>query len=223
MKMFLMLLVLAVSIVACDDGKDGKNGAAGIMGPIIWCTGDEDKDEGTGCIAKASVKGEKGDTYEGGVRVPGIAWWPGMIEAGQEPIDLIQATDLFTTVVRIADALDEIPKDRVTDGVDQTALLLLGEGKSHRDYIFHYNKDKLEAVRKDQLKFRTMPEKRHHNFYNIYHDPGERFADLARYGLWAVPGFKKMIEDHLKMMEKYPNRVQKSYQRDFDRPFDPEK
>jgi hypothetical protein len=82
---------------------------------------------------------------------------------------------------------------------------------------------KLEAVRKDQLKFRTKPEKPHHNLYNIYHDPGERYPDIAHYGLWAAPGFGKMIQDHNAMIEKFPHRVQKAYQREFDVPFDPEK
>jgi arylsulfatase len=169
------------------------------------------------------LRGEKGDTFEGGVRVPGIVWWPGTIKAGQDPIDIVQVTDMFTTAASIAGVKNEIPNDRVTDGVDQSALLLLGEGKSRRDYIFHYNKDKLEAVRKDQLKFRTNPAKPHHNFYNIYHDPAERHADEVRYGLWAGPGFKKMIQDHQAMIEKFPHRVQKDRQREFDRPFDPEK
>jgi arylsulfatase len=169
------------------------------------------------------LRGEKGDTFEGGVRVPGIVWWPGTIKAGQDPIDIVHVTDMFTTAASIAGVKNEIPNDRVTDGVDQSALLLLGEGKSRRDYIFHYNKDKLEAVRKDQLKFRTNPAKPHHNFYNIYHDPAERHADEVRYGLWAGPGFKKMIQDHQAMIEKFPHRVQKDRQREFDRPFDPEK
>jgi arylsulfatase A-like enzyme len=169
------------------------------------------------------LRGEKGETWEGAVRVPGIVWWPETIEAGQDPIDIVQVTDMFTTAASIAGVKNEIPNDRVTDGVDQSALLFLGEGKSRRDYIFHYNKDKLEAVRKDQMKFRTQPEKPHHNFYNIYHDPGERYPDEVRYGLWSGPGFKKMIQDHNAMIEKFPHRVQKSHQREFDVPFDPEK
>ena len=105
------------------------------------------------------LRGEKGDTFEGGVRVPGLVWWPGAIDERQEPADIVQVSDMFTTAASIAGVKSEIPEDRVTDGVDQSALLLLGEGKSRRDYVFHYNKDKLEAVRKDQLKFRTKPEK----------------------------------------------------------------
>jgi arylsulfatase A-like enzyme len=169
------------------------------------------------------LRGEKGDTWEGGVRVPGIIWWPGTVESGQEPIEIVQVSDMFTTAASIAGVKNEIPNDRVTDGVDQSALLLLGEGKSRRDYIFHYNKDKLEAVRKDQLKFRTKAEKPHHHLYNIQHDPGERYPDLSHYGLWAGPGFAKMIQDHKAMIEKFPHRVQKAYMREFDFPFDPEK
>lgn len=169
------------------------------------------------------LKGEKGETWEGAVRVPGLVWWPGTIEAGQDPIDLVQVTDMFTTAVSVAGAKNKIPSDRVTDGVDQSSLLLLGEGKSRRDYIFHYNKAKLEAVRKDQMKFRTEPVKPHHNFYNIYHDPSERFPDEVRYGLWSGPGFKKMIQDHHELIEKFPHRVQMARQREFDFPFDPVK
>jgi len=39
-------------------------------------------------------------------------------------VDILHPTDLFTTAVRLGGALDNIPDDRVTDGVNQTALLL---------------------------------------------------------------------------------------------------
>ncbi len=170
------------------------------------------------------LTGEKGSTYEGGVRVPGIAWWPGTIQTDQDPIDIVQVTDMFTTAASIAGAKNEIPNDRVTDGVDQTALLLLGEGKSRRDYIFHYERDNLAAVRKDQMKFRTTPVKPNvFSFFNLYHDPAERFVDEVRYGLWTGPGMRKMIQDHEAMIQQFPHRVQKGYLRELDRPFDPEK
>jgi len=172
------------------------------------------------------LRGEKGETFEGGVRVPGMVWWPGTIDQGQEPNDIIQVSDMFTTAASIAGVKSAIPNDRVTDGIDQGALLLLGEGKSRRDYIFHYAKDELQAVRKDQLKFRTKPEETHHNCYNLYHDPGERYPDLARYCLWALPGFLKMIQDHMALIQKFPHRVQNAHQmeyREIDHGFDPEK
>ena len=156
------------------------------------------------------------------MRVPAIVWWPGTVDSRQEPADIVQVSDMFTTAASIAGVKSRIPNDRITDGIDQSALFLLGKGKSRRDYIFHYQKAKLEAVRKDQLKFRTTPEEPHRNCYNLYHDPGERFPDMVHYCLWAAPGFLKMIEDHNALIRKFPHRVQHSYQRDFDTPFDPE-
>jgi arylsulfatase A-like enzyme len=41
------------------------------------------------------LKGGKGSVNEGGVRVPAMAWWPGMIEPGQDPVDMIHITDLY--------------------------------------------------------------------------------------------------------------------------------
>ena len=66
------------------------------------------------------------------------------------------------------------PTDRVIDGVDQTGLLLLGEGKGRRDYVFHYNRETLEAVRKDQIKLNLKPRNPDFHFFevfNLYHDP----------------------------------------------------
>ena len=73
--------------------------------------------------------------------------------------------------------MNQIPTDRVIDGVDQSGLLLLGEGKGRRDYAFHYNRANLEAVRKDQIKLNLKPNPGFHFYevYNLYHDPAERF------------------------------------------------
>ncbi len=176
------------------------------------------------------LKGEKGETFEGGIRVPGMVWWPGMIEAGQEPTGIVDVTDLFTTVATIAGVKDKIPNDRVTDGVDQSALLFLGKGKSRRDWNFHYNHPGLEAMRKDQIKFRLktaeMPfgvDAAHHNFYNIYYDPGERFPNMVEIALWAGPAFTKILQEHMAMIKKFPHHVQKTVPNaEFNYPFDPD-
>jgi arylsulfatase len=148
-----------------------------------------------------------------------------MIEADQDPLDIVQITDLFTTIASIAGAMDRIPTDRVIDGVDQSGLFLLGEGKGRRDYVFHYNRKDLEAVRKDQIKLNLKPTNPGFHFYevyNLYHDPAERFPNELQNGLWAGPGITKMIQEHMLQVQKYPHREPKSYYRDFDRSFDPE-
>ena len=111
------------------------------------------------------LPGGKGETKEGCIQVPAIAWWPDMIEADQDPLDIVQITDLFTTIASIAGAMDRIPTDRVIDGVDQSGLFLLGEGKGRRDYVFHYNRKHLEAVRKDQIKLNLKPTNPGFHFY----------------------------------------------------------
>jgi arylsulfatase len=169
------------------------------------------------------LPGEKSETLEGGIRVPAIVSWPGMIEAFQEPDGIVDVTDWFTTVASIAGVKDKIPNDRVTDGVDQSALLLLGEQKSRRDWNFHYNHSGLEAVRKDQIKFRLHAEVEHHFFYNIYFDPAEKFPNMVEIGLWAGSPMQKLMQDHKQMIEKFPHqKPQTGYLADFDYPFDPD-
>jgi arylsulfatase len=81
-----------------------------------------------------------------------MAWWPGMIEQGQVVGDMIHITDLFTTFARLGDALDEVPTDRVIDGIDQTALLLNGDTHGRRDYNFTYAGPRLGAMTKGNYK-----------------------------------------------------------------------
>jgi arylsulfatase len=98
------------------------------------------------------LRGSKGDVLEGGVRVPAMAWWPGMIEPGQDPKDVIHVTDLFTTAARLGGAMDGIPNDRITDGVDQTSLFLNGEGHGRRNFVSYYSGPKLGAIRYEDRK-----------------------------------------------------------------------
>jgi len=58
-----------------------------------------------------------------------------MIKPNQKPVDILHIADLLTTAARLAGVLDKILNDRVTDGVDQTTLLLLGEGHGRRGWI----------------------------------------------------------------------------------------
>ena len=154
------------------------------------------------------LRGAKGDILEGGVRVPGMAWWPGMIDPDQDPDDMIHVTDLFTTAARIAGIKGKIPNDRITDGIDQTALFLLGEGHGRRNYMMHYSGPVLGAVRYENFKIHI---KAAHgglpgmDFYNIKRDPGEKFGKLYP-GLFAVAPIQKFIGSHMGMIQKFPHR-----------------
>ena len=154
------------------------------------------------------LQGSKGSTLEGGVRVPAMAWWPGMIEPNQDPDDVLHVTDLFTTAARIAGVMDRIPSDRVTDGIDQTGLLLLGEDHGRRNYITHYSGAKLAAIRYEDFKVHIkegsggLPGM---DFYNIRRDPGEKYGQLYP-GLFAVAPIQMFIKDHMAMVHRFPHR-----------------
>ena len=61
----------------------------------------------------------KGSTWEGGMRVPGIAWWPGTVPAGVTTQEMASTMDLFVTAVKLAGG--EVPADRPIDGYDLDA------------------------------------------------------------------------------------------------------
>ncbi len=123
----------------------------------------------------------KGSTWEGGMRVPGIAWWPGRIQP-QVQREFACMMDLFTTSLKLAGA--DAPKDRAVDGVD-IAPLLFGTGKWEREAFFFYRGTQLYAARlgpwKANLITRTGygPEKPQTNspplLFNVAQDPSERF------------------------------------------------
>lgn len=155
------------------------------------------------------LRGAKGDVLEGGIRVPAMAWWPGTIVPDQDPTDMLHVTDLFTTAARIAGVMDKIPGDRITDGIDQTALLLLGEGHSRRNYMMHYSGPVLAAIRYEDFKVHFKESKGGlpgMDFYNIMRDPGEKYGKLYP-GLFAVAPIQHFMRDHKAMIQKFPHRA----------------
>ncbi|XP_044286937.1 arylsulfatase H-like [Varanus komodoensis] len=91
-------------------------------------------------------KGGKGmGGWEGGIRVPGIVRWPGMVPANtllDEPISLM---DIYPTVAHLAGA--SVPQDRVIDGRNQRALLQGTVQHSEHEFMFHYCGSHLHAAR----------------------------------------------------------------------------
>ncbi|MGI9658343.1 MAG: sulfatase-like hydrolase/transferase [Gaiellaceae bacterium] len=153
-------------------------------------------------------RGGKSDYWEGGVRVPAFAWWPGTIEPGQVVGDMIHETDLFTTFARLAGATEHVPTDRIIDGIDQTSLLLNGDSYSRRDYNFVYTGPILAATIKDRHKRIWVGE--HLGlvgaaFYDLYTDPREMFPQLIPL-LHTSSAFTKMRKRHEIWKQKYPDR-----------------
>uniref|UniRef100_A0A8D0QND4 Sulfatase N-terminal domain-containing protein n=1 Tax=Sus scrofa TaxID=9823 RepID=A0A8D0QND4_PIG len=90
-------------------------------------------------------KGGKATNWEGGIRVPGILRWPGVIQAGLELDAPTSNMDLFPTVANLAGA--PLPEDRIIDGRDLMPLLLGQSQHSDHEFLFHYCNFYLNAIR----------------------------------------------------------------------------
>ncbi len=95
----------------------------------------------------------KFSTYEGGMREPCIARWPGKIPAGKVCSEVCATIDLLPTFARLAGA--KLPADRVIDGKDIWPLMSGTPGaKSPHKAFFYYRGNNLEAVRSGKWKLR---------------------------------------------------------------------
>jgi arylsulfatase len=156
-------------------------------------------------------RGGKGEHLEGGIRVNAFVRWPGAIEPGSLAEDVVHVSDLYTSFARIGGAMDEIPRDRVIDGVDQTGVLLLGETHGRRDYIFVYEGTQLKSVVKNKFKMHLAPPGSNPvisaQFFDLYRDPREeRPADSIKVGTWAGGQFAAIVKRHMATRQQYPDR-----------------
>jgi len=152
--------------------------------------------------------GGKSDFLEGGVRVPALATWPGVIGPGQIIGDILHVSDLYTTFARLGGALDHIPTDRVIDGVDQTSLFLNGDGFSRRDYVMIYQGPNLAGAVKGRFKRdwkNAMPGLSKNEFYDLYTDPRERTGEMIEQ-FHVKSMFNRQRQRHEMWIKKYPNR-----------------
>ncbi|XP_002731888.1 arylsulfatase A-like [Saccoglossus kowalevskii] len=80
------------------------------------------------------LKCGKATTYEGGHRVPAIAYWPGQITAGVSSRDFLTTLDLLPTITKLSGSV--LPKVTI-DGMDMSSVLF-GQAKSARDNLLYY-------------------------------------------------------------------------------------
>lgn len=94
----------------------------------------------------------KGSTWEGGVRVPGLMMWQGMIEAGQQNDGLFSFNDVLPTALGLSGQTEKLPSDRYIDGIDQTSFLLSTNGHSNRKFHYFWLQDNFSALRCGEYK-----------------------------------------------------------------------
>jgi arylsulfatase A-like enzyme len=95
------------------------------------------------------LRGRKGETFEGGTRVPFLARFPGYIPAGQVSRSLVSTLDILPTVAALTGAaLPPLPPD----GVDLNPLLTGRSATVPRDAFLYFNDVYLQAARMENWK-----------------------------------------------------------------------
>lgn len=102
------------------------------------------------------LRGGKGSTWEGGVRVPTIAWWPGKITPGSVCDAVAGTIDLLPTAVAVAGGT--VPADPVIDGRDISPLLFGENTTSPRDAHYYFSGYNVQAVRQGPWKLAIAPQ-----------------------------------------------------------------
>jgi arylsulfatase A len=94
----------------------------------------------------------KGTTFEGGQRVPTVAYWPGKIKAGTVYEDLATQLDLYPTIISLTGSQKTQTK-KPLDGEDLSPVLF-GTGKRKGQEFAYYSNGVIEAFRKGDWKIR---------------------------------------------------------------------
>jgi arylsulfatase A len=114
------------------------------------------------------LRGGKGQTFEGGIRVCSIAWWPGKVPAGTATDEITTMMDILPTFVTLAGGT--LPDDRTIDGRDIGPLLTgTSDSRSPHESFLYYRGLKLEAVRSGPWKLHLQGGE----LYNLDTDLGE--------------------------------------------------
>jgi arylsulfatase A-like enzyme len=155
----------------------------------------------------------KESTWEGGMREPFIACWPGRIPPGVVTQSFGTTMDLFPTCLKLAGVA--MPGDRDFDGVDLSPVLL--ENKPGREaLLFYYAGPELPAVRRGPWKLHLASNApataggvtRYDRppLYNLLEDPSENYQvsdshpDVVRHLL-------RSIEEHQRTLKPGPRQV----------------
>lgn len=130
------------------------------------------------------LRGGKGSTWEGGVRVPTLAWWPGHIGAGSTCDTVAGTIDLLPTAVHLAGG--RVPEEPRIDGRDLSPVLLGKTKQSPREAHFYFSGYTLQAVRQGPWKLALTPQaenlgakpanadEKQPRLYNLDEEIGER-------------------------------------------------
>ncbi len=156
----------------------------------------------------------KGSTFEGGMRVPTIFWWPQTIPSGTCG-ELGTTMDLLPTFCGLAGV--SAPTDRILDGHDLSPVLRGEATTSPRQQVHYWREEKLYAIRSGPWKAHFItegcygigPQREEHATPVLYHldqDPSEKY-DVAAFYPEIVAELTRLAEAHRQTMQPVENQL----------------
>lgn len=147
-------------------------------------------DNGAGYGSNEPLRGSKGQVWEGGHRVPAIAWWPGHIESGQVTDQLAISLDVFPTILDVAGI--KSPASHLLDGRSLLPVLTKGASLEERTLFWQHG---------NQLAMRRGPWKLVHNA------PGLEDEGTGEQGKAGLFNLQNDISESGNQAADHPNRV----------------
>ena len=136
--------------------------------------------EGPIVTTNAPLRGEKGTLYEGGIRVPMIVRWPGVVRSRSLCNTPVTSVDFYPTLLEIAGAAN--PAGQVLDGQSLIPRLRQKDPFDDRALYWHYphyhHSTPAGAIREGDWKLIEFFENGVSQLYNLRDDPGEQI-DLS--------------------------------------------
>ncbi len=167
---------------------------------LVLFTSDNGPPKNTLFASPGPLRGNKGTTWEGGMREPTVIRWPGRIPSGTENDKLMTTMDLLPTFSKLAGA--KVPTDRVIDGKDIWPTLTHGAETPHEAFFYHGG-NVLKAVRSGKWKLHLDTKKEDNTgpsslaLYDLESDVGEKTDVLAKH-----PAVEKRLLSLVKAFEK---------------------
>ena len=157
--------------------EEMDKGIGEILDTLIECGIEKDtlvfflSDNGAiGAGSSLPFRGGKFSHYEGGHRVPAIAWWPGSIKAGTKTDATLMGMDILPTALEMAEI--PLPKGRTLDGESFLKLLKEEADFPDRKLFFGYEPKLGTAMRDGEWKMIVKEGKG--QLYNLAEDIGEK-------------------------------------------------
>jgi len=143
----------------------------------------------------APLKGSKGLLYEGGIRVPGAAYWPGVIPPGRACNEPVLSMDFMPTILDAAGL--PLPQNQPTDGVSLMAQLRTGATLNREAVFWHFpcyigRGEPMSLLRAGDYKLIQKFVGPVFELYNLKNDPTEA-VNLAETEPSKLESMKKML------------------------------